>query len=134
MTSMNARTEMSVALPSPQLKAVRALKDHYVKVSWRAGSRTGRVEIVDLSPLINSFKYYRPVREPAEFKTIHLIDDGFGVAWGDDAVEMASTAIERLAEETLSSDDFRKFLTSNKLTHGEAAAVLGRGRRQIENY
>jgi hypothetical protein len=103
-------------------------------VRWKAGNRFGRTDIIDLSPIVNSFKYYRQIRDESTFRTLHLIDDGFAVGWLNDKVEMASTSIERLAEETLTSADFRKFIELNNLTHAEAAAILGRSRRQIENY
>jgi hypothetical protein len=135
MTSMSPRLEISITPPSyPQLKWVRALDRLNIEMLWVAGSRTGRTDIVDLSPLIKSFKYYRPIRESLEFKTVRLIDDGFAIAWGDGAIEMAATAIVQLAEETLTAKDFRAFLGANKLTQVQAAAILGRSKRQIANY
>jgi hypothetical protein len=86
--------------------------------------------------LIDAFKVYRPLRENAElFETVHVIEDGDAIGWGEgEAIEMSATSIERLAEEVMSAEEFRSFLRAYNLTHGAAAAMLGRSRRQIENY
>ena len=107
-----------------------------VRVTWSAGIRAGRTDVVDLSPMINSLKLYRPLRENRMlFRTLHLIEKGRVLAWGDDdEIDMAADSVEELAEETMSADDFRDFLKIYGLTHNEAAAYLDRSRRQIENY
>jgi plasmid stability protein len=111
-------------------------KDRVVAVRWAAGKRHGRDDVVDLSPLIDTLRFYAPLRKsPALFETAHLIDDGYAVAWGgDDAIDMSAESVERLAEEAMTSTDFGAFLERHALTHQAAAAVLGRSKRQIENY
>lgn len=137
---MSASKETRTAplrLVMPLIASVRPGKGHLqVIVTWQQGIRPlDKEEAVDLSPLVNAMKFYRPLREDRKlFRTVHLIDDGNAVAWGDAAIDMAATSIERLAEETMTADDFRIFLSRHSLTHAEAAAVLGRSRRQIENY
>jgi hypothetical protein len=109
--------------------------DRLVAVRWAAGKRRGREDRVDLSPLIDTLRFYAPLRKnPALFETAHLIDDGYAVAWDDDAIDMSAESVERLAEETMTCADFGAFLESHSLTHQAAAAVLGRSKRQIENY
>jgi|SRR5882672_366183 len=126
---------VSIESPMPRLAAVKAVDDLRVRVTWKQGIRARKTEIVDLSPLIGSLKFYKPLRDdPALFKTVHLTDLGSAIAWGDEEIDMAATSIERLAEETLTSDDFRMFLKTNNLTHEQAAAQLGYTRRQIENF
>ena len=127
---------MASAATMPLLGAVRAIDSGSVLVDWLAGARAGRTEAVSLLPLIDSFKFYDPLRRNAAlFATVHVIDDGNAIAWGkDDRLDMAATSIERLAEEAMTADDFAAFLKRNKLTHQAAASVLGRSRRQIEYY
>lgn len=127
---------MGSAAPMPRLGAVRAIDGGSVRVDWLAGARAGRSEAVSLLPLIDSFKFYDPLRRDAAlFATVHAIEDGHAIAWGeDDCLDMAATSIERLAEEAMTADDFAAFLKRNKLTHQAAASVLGRSRRQIEYY
>jgi hypothetical protein len=122
--------------PLPRMASVEAVDGLVVRVLWSFGIREGRSDDVDLSPLINSRKYYRPLRDdPKLFSTVHLIERGTIIAWGsDDRIDMAADSVEQLAEETLTVGDFKAFLSTNSLTHQEAAALLGRSRRQLENY
>jgi hypothetical protein len=121
--------------PMPRLGGVRAIDSSNVAVNWIEGMRAGRSEAINLLPLIDNFKIYEPLRHNKElFSTVHLIEDGNAIAWGDGAIDMAATSIERLAEETMTPGDFCAFLERNGLTHQGAASVLGRSRRQIEYY
>jgi hypothetical protein len=90
---------------------------------------------VDLSPLIDTHRFYRPLRnDPALFDTIHVVDNGEAVGWADDALDMSADSIERLAGEAMTAEDFRAFLARNNLTQEAAAAILGRSRRRIAAY
>jgi hypothetical protein len=129
---MDARIEA----PMPRLRAVEPAGDLQVRVTWKKGPRSSRTEVIDLAPLVRSLKFYKPLRnDRALFNTVHLIESGSGIAWGNnDEIDMAATSLERLAEETFTADDFRLFLKSNDLTHEQAASQLGYTRRQIENF
>ena len=120
----------------PRLASVRPAGNLAVVVTWRRGARVHRTETVDLAPLICSFKFYRNLRkDEALFETVHLIENGQAIAWGDeDEIDMAATSIERLAEEALTSEELREFLEREKLTQESAAALLGYSRRQIAHY
>jgi hypothetical protein len=120
----------------PKLASVRPAGKLAIKVAWSKGPRAGRAEAVDLSPLVLSFKLYKTLRKnQALFKTVHLVEDGEAIAWGDDGgIDMAATSIERLAEEALTPDELRQFLDRQKLTQEAAAAMLGYSRRQIAHY
>jgi hypothetical protein len=133
---MNAMTKLILTVPMPRIASIEVLRDLRVRVTWSAGIRARRTDAVDLAPLINSLKFYRPLRENRElFQTAHLIEGGTIVAWGaDEEIDMAADSVEQLAEESMTANDFRDFLKSNNLTHGEAAALLGYSRRQIENF
>ena len=129
-------TSQIVAGSMPKLSAVSPAEKLCVEVTWSEGPRAPRTETVDLSPLINSHKFYKPLRKNRPlFETVHLIDDGEVLAWGDsDAVDMAATSVERLAEEMMTPNDFKVFVASLHYTHSTAAAMLGYSRRQIENF
>ncbi len=119
----------------PKLASAKAHGKSSVRVTWKSGARAGRSETVDLSPLIHSFKFYKPLRSDARlFRAISLIVDGEAIVWGGGEIDMAATSVERLAEEAMTSSDFRKFIESHGLTQESAAALLGRSRRQIANY
>lgn len=129
-------TKLILTIPLPQLASVKAVNDLTVRVTWASGIRVNRTDLVDLSPLVKSLKFYRPLRMNASlFRTVHLIEGGTILAWGDDdEIDMAADSVEQLAEDSMTADDFRAFLKTNNLTHNDAAALLGYSRRQIENF
>jgi hypothetical protein len=81
-------------------------------------------------------KFFRPLRnDPALFATIHPIDHGTAVAWGDDEeIDLSAGAILRLAEETMRADDLRAFIAAQGLTETSLAAILDYSRRQIVGF
>jgi hypothetical protein len=129
---MNAM--VSIHVPMPVIAEVKAVSHLHISVRWGAGLRSGRTETLDLSPLINVFKIYKPLREDESlFRQVRVEDGGHTLVWNDD-IDMSATSVERLAEESMSADEFRAFLSSNNLTQSDAAAILGYSRRQIANY
>ena len=83
-----------------------------------------------------TYKVYRPLREnPELFKSVHLTADGAAIAWGnDDAIDMAATTVERLAEEAMEPSDFRGWLERHHFTYEAAAAQLGISRQLVGYY
>jgi hypothetical protein len=54
---------------------------------------------VDLSPIINAIKYFRPLRDDATlFVTAHLIEDGDVIAWSGPDIELTADAIIALLD------------------------------------
>ena len=101
-------------------------------VTWADGGRAGRVDQVDVSPIINSYKIFRPLRkDEALFKTAHVIEDGDAIAWDGDDLELSAEAIETLADQTMTPEDFVAFMKRNNLTEEVIAGLLGYSRRQI---
>jgi hypothetical protein len=134
---MSATEMIDTGKPLPRLADIRAVdaERRLVRVTWIEGNRMGRTEVVDLSPLVDTHRFYAPLRnDPRLFDTVHLVDDGEAIAWGDESIDMSATSMERLAAETMSADDFRAFLKRNNLTQESAAKILGRSRRSIAAY
>jgi hypothetical protein len=131
--STSAQQAISVGEPMPRLASVAHHGAYEITVEWVAGSTA---DVVDLAPLVLTHKLYKPLRDnPDLLKTVHMIEDGSAIAWGaDDAIDMAATSIERLAEEQMSPADFRAWLEQSKLTYDAAAAQLGISRRLIAYY
>lgn len=127
---------INVGDPMPLLSSVAHHDGMKVAVSWRSGLRADKADIVDLAPAIMTYKIYRPLREDPElFKSVHLTADGTAIAWGDDdAIDMAATTIERLAEETMEPSEFRAWLERAGLTYEAASAQLGISRRLVGYY
>lgn len=122
--------------PMPVMAGIKAAAGrHCVSVSWLEGVRAGRCEVVDLSPLIDKFKLYEPIRDnDAAFHSLELVDDGRTIEWLGGVVDMAATSVERLAGEQMTGEDFRRFLERNHLTRHAAAAELGRSLRAVQAY
>jgi hypothetical protein len=128
---------ISIGEPMPRLARVAHHSTYEIEAGWAAGStREHNADLVDLAPLILTHKLYKPLRDnPDLLKTVHVIEDGSAIAWGaDDAIDMAATSIERLAEEQMTSADFRAWLERHKLTYDAAAAQLGISRRLVAYY
>jgi hypothetical protein len=122
-------------IPSPRISNIRIGPNYHLEVTWAAGERVGRTDYVDLSPAINSYKVYRPLRNNKSlFATARLIDDGYAVEWGTHEIDMSADTLEILATESISPAEFADFLRRNNLTQQAAGTMLGRSRRQIGYY
>jgi hypothetical protein len=129
-------TVVHIGEQMPRAGSVSHHGAYEIVVSWVSGPREREADIVDVAPVVLTHKLYRPLRDnPEMLKTVHIIEDGAAIAWGeDDAIDMAATTIERLAEETMDSADFRAWLARHKLTYDAASAQLGISRRLVAYY
>ena len=129
---MSADEIVETGIPLPRMAEVRAVTPLTLLVTWAEGARAGRTDRVDLAPVVETFRIFRPLRKnEALFATARLGDDGDTVVWAGDNLEMHAETIELLAEQTMSPQDFVAFLKRNRLTQDAAAAILGYSRRQI---
>ena len=104
---MSAMTELAISAPMPKISTLEVVDHLVIRVTWSSGLRAGRTDTVDLSPMINVLRLYGPLRENRSlFRTVHLIEDGRVLAWGeDDQIDMAADSVEELAHETVSAVD-----------------------------
>jgi hypothetical protein len=132
---MSARKTEDTDIPLPRISEIQALPDFRLAIAWVEGSRRGRTDLVDLAPVINTYKLYRPLRNNEElFRTARLVDNGNVVAWADGRIDMSAELVEDIANETMAPQDFANFLERNGLTQEAAAALLGYSRRQIGTF
>jgi hypothetical protein len=125
---------MSAVREMPALGSVDALPKHQLRVTWLRGSREGRVDVVDVSPMVFSFRVFKSLRsKPKLWQTARVAMFGNAVAWDGD-IDMSAESNEYLAAEAVTSEDFRGFLVRCSLTQEAAAHALGRSRRQIASY
>ncbi|HUJ83957.1 MAG TPA: MucR family transcriptional regulator, partial [Candidatus Acidoferrales bacterium] len=69
------------------------------------------------------------------FQTVHIVEGGAAIAWGDgDEIDIAATTVERLADESMTPADFSAFLQRHSLSFDAAAAQLGISRRLVAYY
>ena len=129
---MSADEIVETGIALPRIAEVRAVAPLTLLVTWAEGARAGRTDRVDLAPVVETFRIFRPLRKnEALFATARLGDDGDTVVWAGDNLEMHAETIKLLAEQTMSPQDFVAFLKRNRLTQDAAAAILGYSRRQI---
>ena len=122
-----------VGEPLPRIAAVQPQGGLSVSITWATSPEP---VTVDLAPDILTFKTYVPLRNDlALFKTVHVMTGGAALGWGaDDGIDMPATAVERLAEEVMSTTDFQAFLKRTNLTWDAAAAQFGISRRLVGYY
>ena len=119
----------------PRLESVAPLDGLNVAVTWEGDIRSKAREIVDLAPAIHRYKIYAPLRDDCElFRTVHLQQHRFGIAWGQDDLDMGASTIADLADETMTAEDFSDFMERNGLTLDGVAAELGISRRMAAYY
>jgi hypothetical protein len=97
---MSATERIDSGIPMPLIASVRAIdaQNRLIEVLWADGSRRGRTDVVDLSPLIDTHQFYRPLRNDSYlFNAIHVVENGEAVGWADDAIDMSAESIERIA-------------------------------------
>ena len=126
---------VDTGLPMARIAAIRVAGPSSLKITWADGARADRVDLVDLTPVVGTYKVFRPLRNnPGLFATAQLVEDGYAVAWDGLDADMSAETIETLAEELMTPEEFASFLRRNNLTQEAAAALLGRSRRQICYY
>lgn len=128
---------VTVGRPLPKLADVAPGPGRFtVAVRWAGGSRVGRTDLVDLAPVIYTFKVFKPLRDGAvPFEGVQLGEWGASVVWpGHDDLDIGAETIEELAEAAMTNADFSTFLKRNNLTLDAAAAYLGIARRLVAYY
>jgi hypothetical protein len=132
---MNATEIIDTNLPMARIASIQVVGPARLEITWAEGNRAGRTESVDLTPVIGSYRVYKPLRDnPELFATAKLIEDGDAIGWNAGDLDMSADLIEAVAEEEMTSAEFAMFLKRNGLTQEAAAALLGRSRRQIGYY
>ncbi|ACA15676.1 hypothetical protein M446_1150 [Methylobacterium sp. 4-46] len=121
----------------PSVAHVEASEGLYsVTITWGEGPRMGRVDLVDLAPMIFTYKVFAPLRENRDlFRSVRVGEWGGSIEWeGNDDLAVAATTLADLAEQTMTNEDFAAFLKRNGLTLDRAAAELGIARRLVAYY
>ena len=63
---MSANEMIDTGIALPRIAKIWAVGNLCLEVLWAEGARAGRTEEIDLSPAINSYKVYRPLRQNEE--------------------------------------------------------------------
>ncbi len=119
----------------PRIRSVSFHNGYEIDVTWDDATRDGASDIVDLAPLLFRLRFYAPLRDDRKLmSTVHVIDEGTAIAWGNEDVDMAAGSVLNLAEESMSSADFSAFMKRHKFTFDRAAAELGISKRLAAYY
>lgn len=93
---------------------------------------------VDLSGWIGRVPMLAPLRDPAVFARVRVIDDGFTLEWASDEIDMGGDQLWRLAGEQagelMPTAAFRNWRQRHGLSLTTAAELLGLSRRLVAYY
>jgi hypothetical protein len=133
---MSANDIEHTGIPLPRIAHVDTWSPLTLVVTWAEGRRAGQVDRIDVAPIINTYKIFCPLRNDEDlFAMARVSEDGDSVIWAEnDDLELPAEALEELAEQTMTPQDFVAFMKRNNLTEEAVAAVLGYQRRQIGYY
>ncbi|WP_349370801.1 hypothetical protein [Salinarimonas sp.] len=89
----------------PRIAAVEAVGSRAVRVTWAEGDGVAGAQTVDLSPMLDRYKLYAPLRaDPTLFATVRVGAYGSALVWGEDeAIDMSALALESLAGQSVAS-------------------------------
>ena len=132
---MSATDVVTAGQALPRIRSVSFHSGYEVAVTWDAATRDGRTDVVDLAPLIFRMTFYAPLRDDRRLlATVHAIDEGTAIAWGDGEVDMAATSVLDLAEQAMTAADFSGFMKRHGFTFDRVAAELGISKRLAGYY
>ena len=132
---MSATDVVIVGQALPRIRSVIFQSGYDVAVTWDAATRDGQTDVVDLAPLIFRMTFYAPLRDDRRLMaTVHAIDEGTAIAWGDGEVDMAATSVLDLAEQSMTAADFSGFMKRHGFTFDRVAAELGISKRLAGYY
>ena len=120
-----------VGEPLPRIADVQAGKGKILRIKFkREGWRT-----VDLEGTISRTRAFAPLRDPAAFKQVQVIDWGAAIGWPGD-LDLGALTLLTLAEEQkpFKTRDFVRWQEKAGLSNAEAADALGLSLATIKNY
>jgi hypothetical protein len=105
-----------------------------LRIRWQRGGWN----TVDLSPVVEKFRIYAPLRRsPALFRRARVGEHGTDILWSD-KLDISADTLWRLAQEqtgkAMTADAFRNWRTRKEYTLDEAAVALGISRRMTAYY
>ena len=130
---------MSEARQDEAFERVRAVDyrgpEYLLAVTWR----DGRIEEVDLAPLVFRYRILRPLRDLEHFRRVAVDEYGNGLVWGDNPdLEVGPEQLRELMEAQrgprLRTSFFRRWMTTRHLKQEDVAGMLNVSKRTIAGY
>ena len=105
-----------------------------LRIRWNTGDDTP----VDVSTVVETYKFYEPLRgDPERFRRVKVGEFGTDVVWPGD-LDMPNDTLWRLAQEqsgmTMTAEAFRRWRERQAYTLDAAARSLGISRRMVAYY
>ncbi|MBB1248510.1 DUF2442 domain-containing protein [Rhizobium sp. G21] len=119
-----------IGAPLPRIIKANPVEGREVEITFDGG----RPKRVDLRPVLESRKFFIPLRKDDEaFRRFKVSDYGDALEWPD-GVELGALWLERLPDISFNNADFRDAMQRLGLSLDGMAAALGLSRRQIAHY
>lgn len=116
----------------PRLKSIVAEPEGFVlRAEWVNGARSR----FSFAGPISRLKVFAPLEDPELFEQVHVINDGWAIAWNDE-IDYSADSLWDLAEaqRDMTKEEFISWQDRHKLSNEDAAKVLGKTTRMIVNY
>lgn len=106
----------------PRIETAEVSGPHRLRVVWK----DGRIDIIELEGMIADFEPFAPLRDPALFATVQVIEYGDGIAW-DGGLDYGADSLRQLAEDqrAWTGEDMTQWQSHLGLSNQEAADLLG---------
>ena len=117
--------------PLPRLETLNVVPPHTLHIAWKGGG----TDSVDMTGLVDRFPPFEPLQDPALFAQIEIVAWGAGVRWPGD-LDFSANSLKAMADEQrcMGKEDFIAWQGRLEISNSEAAVLLGRDVRTIENY
>lgn len=121
---------VSVGEPLPRLSRAVPLDGRKVRVTFD----DGRTKVVDLAPILESRRFYIPLRDDDElFRSFRISDYRDAIEWSDD-LDFSAVWLDKLPSIEFDNSDFRKAMEHLGMTLEGMASALEISRRQVADY
>jgi len=118
-----------VDVDTPNVRAVRADKDHRLVITWKGGAESA----VDVPRHLAEYAIFAPLRsDDDQFRKVEVGEWGWCVHWSDD-MEISSDTLWRLGLEQ-GAAWLRAWRAAHRMTQAEASRALGVSPRMWRYY
>lgn len=78
----------------PRIKTAKVMAPYTLRVAWQ----DGRIDTVNLEGMIAEFAPFAPLREPAMFATVRVMEYGDGLEW-EGGFDYSADTLRQLADD-----------------------------------
>jgi hypothetical protein len=114
-----------------RIASVSAEPRYRLRIVWR----DGETDTVDMTGVVRGLNLFAPLRDPAAFARVVVIDHGSGIEWSN-GLDYSSDSLAHLAAEQsdMSGADFRRWQAEMGLSLQETADLFGWSLSTVKSY